>query len=223
LQYIAFNSETFGFVFNPTEPKTKLVELDRFSGVMGIETDKYSGNVMVLSQDRVWDWDPEGSERLFWRWKSKVFQSPKPTNFGAVRINFDDGDNDVTDDIETYYVPYNELRFAAAPLNTLGGHCLCGPAQGIDLVSGWTEPELRAPLGGDLLYPITDMLFQSPSVRLTVYCGSRGVILDTVIHSERIIRLPAGFKSDLWQFELVGNTNVYSMQVAETAKGLATV
>jgi hypothetical protein len=44
-----------------------------------------------------------------------------------------------------------------------------------------------------------------------------------VVNEERIIRVPAGFKSDLWQFELVGNTNVYSVQIAETAKGLATV
>ena len=223
LQYIAFNSETFGFVFNPTEPATKLVELDRFSGVLGIETDKYSGNVMLLMQNRVWDWDPEGSERLFWRWKSKVFQTQKPVNFGAIRLNFDDGENDVSDDILTYYFPYNEDRFAAGPLNTLGGHCLCGPAQGVGLVPGWTEPELRAPLGGDLLYPITRMLFQQPAVRLTVYCGARGVILDTVVNEERIVRVPAGFKSDLWQFEMVGNTNVYSVQIAETAKGLAGV
>lgn len=223
LQYIAFNSENFGFVFNPTEPQTKLVELDRFSGVKGIETDKYSGNVLLVMQNRVWDWDPEGSERLFWRWKSKVFQTQKPVNFGAIRLNFDDGENDVTDDILGYYAPYNEDRFAAGPLSTLGGHCLCGPAQGVGLVPGWTEPELRAPLGGDLLYPIERMLFQQPAVRLTVYCGARGVILDTVVNEERVVRVPAGFKSDLWQFELVGNTNVYSAQIAETAKGLAAV
>jgi hypothetical protein len=225
LQYIAFNSENFGFVFNPTEPATKLVELDRFSRVLGIETDKYSGNVLILSQNRVWDWDPEGVERLFWRWKSKVFQSQKPVNFGAIRLNFDDGENDVSDDILTYYLPYNQARFAVFPpgLGELGGHCLCGPAQGVGLVPGWTEPELRAPLGGDLLYPINRMLFQLPAVRLTVYCGKRGAILDVVVNEERIIRVPAGFKSDLWQFELVGNTNVYSVQIAETAKGLATV
>lgn len=223
LQYIAFNSPNFGFVFNPTEPATKLVELDRFVEVEGVETDKYSGNVLIISQDRVWDWDPETSERLFWRWKSKVFQLPKPVNYGAVRINFDDSENDVTSDILSYYFPYNEARFAAGPLNTLGGHCLCGPAQGTGLVPGWTEPELRMPLAGSLLYPINRMLFQQPAVRLTVLCGKRGVVLDTVVNTERVVRLPAGFKSDLWQFEMVGNTNVYSVQIAETSKGLATV
>lgn len=223
LQYIAFNSESFGFVFNPTEPTTKLVELDRFDNVSGIETDRYSGNVLLIRDNRVWDWDPEDAERLYWRWKSKVFQTPKPINFGAIRINFETDDNDITTDILTYYQPFNTSRFAAGPLNTLGGHCLCGPAQGIDLVPGWTEPEIRMPLGGSLLYPINQMLFQVPAVRFTVYCGKRGVILDTVINDERIVRLPAGFKSDLWQFELISNTIVYSVQIAETAKGLAAV
>jgi hypothetical protein len=38
-----------------------------------------------------------------------------------------------------------------------------------------------------------------------------------------VIRLPTGFKSALWQFELVGNTTVYSVQIAETVKGLADI
>jgi hypothetical protein len=57
-----------------------------------------------------------------------------------------------------------------------------------------------------------------------VYEGrQKRVVLDTVVTEERIIRLPIGFKSDLWQIELTGNTTVYSVQMAETAKGLAEV
>lgn len=222
LQYIAFNSENFGIVFNPTEPTTKLVELDRFTGVTGIETDPYTGNVNLIMQDRAWEWDPEGSERLFWRWKSKLYQTPTPMNFGAARINFDAADYDITEDVQGYYLPYNQSRFTAGALNTLGGHVLCGEPQGADLVVGWTEPELRAPLGGDLLYPINQILLQQPAVRLIVYAREE-VVFDHVINTERIVRLPGGFKSDLWQFELIGNTTVYSVQVAETPRGLAAV
>lgn len=223
LQYIAFNSDDFGFIFNPTEPGSKLIELDQFDQINGIETDWYSGNVLLLSQDRVWEWDPEDAERLRWQWKSKVFQFPKPLNFGAVRINFNAEDIDVSSDILSYYFPYNQARFTAAPLATLGGRTLGQRAQGINLITDWTEPELRMPLGGSLLYPIDDMLFQVPGVRLIVYCGTRGKVFDTVVTSERILRLPAGFKSDLWQFEMQANTVVYSLQVGETAKDLAEV
>lgn len=228
LEYIAFNSDNFGFIFNPTEPDIKLIELDRFTGVNGIETDPYSGNVLLVMQDRVWDWDPDAAERLFWRWRSKVFHVRKPINLGAARIEFDSADEDISTDILTYYQPYNTQRFAAGPLNTIGGRLLCGGgeqgAQGPDLVPGWTEPELKAPLGGDLLYPINFMLFQNSAVRLIVYAGTESVVvLDVIVTDERVIRIPAGFKTDLWQFEMTGNTKVYSIQIAETSTGLMKV
>jgi hypothetical protein len=43
------------------------------------------------------------------------------------------------------------------------------------------------------------------------------------VFTEAIIRLPAGFKHDVWQFEMVGNASVYSLTVAETGKELAAV
>jgi len=115
LQYIAFNSDNFGFIFNPTEPQTKMVELDNFSDVEGIETDRYSGDVLILSNDRAQNWDPVNSERLQWRWQSKTYQFPEPLNFGAVRLNFKTGDEDVTGDIGAYYGAYNVELFAAVP------------------------------------------------------------------------------------------------------------
>lgn len=222
LQYIAFNSPTFGLIFNPTEPHTKLVELEGFTGVEGIETDRYSGDVLILKDNTAWDWDRVGSQRLQWRWKSKLYQTPKPVNFGAARLQFDHGSVDVEQDTIEFFGGYNTQRFAAGPLNTLGGHVLCGPPQGAGLVLNWTEPELRTPLGGSLLYPLSVMTFQNLSVRVIVHIRDR-IVLDTVVTDERLIRLPTGFKSDIWQFEFVGNTNVYSFQVAETPRQLRTV
>ena len=222
LQYIAFNSPTFGLIFNPTEPQTKLVELEGFTGVEGIETDRYSGDVLLLKDNSAWDWDPSNTERLQWRWKSKVYQTPKPVNFGAARLQFEFGSEETGQETIDYYSTYNDSRFAAAPLNTLGGHVLCGEPQGTGLVAGWTEPELRMPLGGDLLYPLETLSFQNLSVRLRVHVRDR-VVLDTIIVNENIVRLPAGFKSDIWQFEMIGNTNVYSLQIAETPRELRIV
>lgn len=223
LQYIAFYDDTNGLIFNPTEPNTKFVSLSGFQDVQGIETDRYSGNVLLISQDRAWNWDPEDVERLFWRWQSKVFQLPKPVNFGALRIQFDSEDADVETDTLAYYGSYNDLRFDTGPLNTLGGHTLCGTPQGAGDVPSWTEPEIRMPLGGSLLYPVNTLAFQNSAVRIRVLYGKGNVALDAVISSERIVRVPTGFKSDLWQFEMIGNTTVYSVQIAETAKELAAV
>ncbi len=221
LQYIAFVSPSFGFVFNPTEPQARLIELDRFADVEGIETDRYTGNVNVISQDRAWDWDPEDVERLFWRWKSKKWHFPKPLNFGAVKIKFDTEVNDVTEDVFGYYGPYNDARFAAGPLGTLGGYGI-DMVQDPDQVPGWTEPELAMPLGGDSLYPLNLMASQNSSVRFIAYANGEKVF-DTVVYTENMVRMPVGFKRDVWQFELVGNTICYSVSIAETGKELANV
>lgn len=224
LQYVAFNSASGGLIFNPTEPQTKLIELEGFVDVDGIGTDKYTGNVQVLANNKLWDWDPAGAERMSWRWKSKVYQTPKPVNFGAVRLNFLVGDNDVSDDVTDTYQPYNTALFAAAPmLAPLGYGALGGsPANPTGLVTGWTEAENRQPLGGSLLYPIVRMSTQGLTVRFIVHLRD-SVVFDKVIASEAIVRLPTGFKSDIWQFELIGNTDVYSVQIAETPKQLAEI
>lgn len=238
LQYIAFRDQSNGIIFNPTEERAKFVELQGFSGVNGIETDPYDGQVLLLKDDFAFNWDPNTSERLPWQWQSKVFQTPKPLNFGAVRIQFDADDLDVEDDVLAYYGAYNtELIAADVPLNTLNGRTLggvnpvgttvSGDYQGGGNVVGWTEPENRAALGGDLLYDISLQSIQQSVVRLLVYAwdkttGRRRVFTKNV-YSEEMVRLPTGFKSDLWQFEMQGNTTVYSVQIAETPKGLARV
>jgi hypothetical protein len=37
---------------------------------------------------------------------------------------------------------------------------------------------------------------------------------------ENLIRMPAGFKRDVWQFELIGSTQLFAFSVAETAREL---
>jgi len=237
LQYIAFNSETFGFIFNPTEPQTKLIELDSFSDVEGIETDRYSGNVLLLANNRAMEWDPASSERLNWRWQSKLYQFPDPMNFGAVRLNFKVGSEDVSTDIEAYYGTYNAALFAAVPagvagdldynpgLSTLNGGALGGsPAQADGLVADWTAAETRQPMGGSLMYPENELSFQTLAVRLQVKTGREGTVrYDRVVYDEDIIRLPTGFKSDLWQFNFYGNTDLYSAQIATTPRALKAI
>lgn len=219
LQYIAFNSPSFGFIFNPTEPAGRFVEIDRFDDVEGIETDRYNGQVYLLMQDRAWEWDPTDTERLFWRWKSKEFHFPQPVNFGAVKIKFDGVVNDVSASVTVYYRPYNEARFAAGTLNTINGHAIHG-VQGKGQVPGWTEAENRMPIGGSPLYPINLMLLQTPAIRFIAYAN--GVKkFDRVIRNEQLVRLPTGFKADIWQFEMIGNTDMYSVQIAETGKELS--
>lgn len=221
LQYIAFNSPSFGIVFNPTEPTARLVELDRFVGVEGIETDPYNGLVYLLDQDRVMEFDPENSERTYWRWKSKEFHLPKPANFGAAKIKFNTASIDVSADVLAHYTPYNEARFAAGPLNTIAGHVING-VQGTGQVPTWTEAENRMPIAGSSLVPLEQLLISLSAVRFIAYAD--GVkIFDRIVTDQNMIRMPTGFKRDVWQFEMVSNANVYSLHIAQTGKELANV
>lgn len=234
IQYIAFVSPSLGFIFTPAEQGQKFVEIDRFQDVEGIETDRYDGQVYLLYQDRVWQWDPIDSERLYWTWKSKEFHLPKPVNMGAAKIKFEVGEIDISEDFSAYYQPYNDARFAAGPLNTLNGgetilngavytegHTING-VQGAGQVADWTEPENRMPLGGSPLYQLSISETQTLGVIFRVY-ANRELILETVVTDEEMIRLPVGFKRDIWQFELVSNSDVYSLQVAGTGKELEQV
>lgn len=236
MQYIAFNSTNFGFILDPDNPSQRHVELDNFTGVTGIETDRYSGDVLILSDGRVYNWDPESPIRLQWRWQSKVYQTPKPVNFGAARLKFAYGSQDNALPVETVYQPYNQALFTAINglsgslqrLNTLGGQVLGGspakPATGL-VPSQPTVIENRQPFGGSMLYDLEYLQLTTSSVRVRIRVQpdseNEQVVFDKQIFNEDIFRLPTGFKADLWQFDLTGNTTVYSLQVAETPRQLA--
>ena len=226
LQYIAFNSPTFGFVFNPTEPKTKLVELDFFDQVTNVHTDKYSGNVYVLRAGRVFEWDPDTEERLYWRWKSKEFHLPKPVNFGAVKIKFLEQAEAFVPDVtnEAYFQTFNDERIQY-PLNTLNSHRLNGPkSRDVDgLYLTWDEAQNRGPLGGSELYNFSPPLSSQPAITRFRAWADGVLVFDSAITDEKIMRMPTGFKRDVWQFELSSNSNVYSVQIGETGKELERV
>lgn len=223
IQYIAFTASNRGFLYDPQEGASKFVTLEGFTNVEGIETDYYTGTVYLLSNDRYLEFDPnDGTARLDWRWYSKTYQFPKPLNFGAARLNAEFGTINVIPDLGPF-VTYNTAFFAAAPsINALGDEVVGGtpaPNSG-EIVT--VDPENRSPLGGSLMYDISYLSLQTNGVRLRVHVRDK-VVFDRVITDESICRLPTGFKSDIWEFELLGNTSVFSLQVAETPNQLADI
>jgi hypothetical protein len=224
LQYIAFNAPDFGFVFNPTEPRTKFIELDFFDQVTSVTTDKYTGNVYILRAGRVFEWDPNTEERLYWQWRSKEFHFPKPVNLGAVKIKFLEQEAAfVVDDTNAaYYQTFNDRRILQ-PLNTLNmrplGRAMRKDVNDVDFT--WTEPQNRGPLGGSELYNFNPPLNSQPAITRFKAWADGELIYDNTITGESIMRLPTGFKRDVWQFELSSNSNVYSVTIAGTGRELA--
>lgn len=223
LQYIAYSDAANGFQINPTETSAEMATITAFNNVTAVETDRYTGNPYLVINNVVFDWDPEGAERLYWHWVSKEVQFPKFLNMGAYKIKADFGKIDISSNVQATYGPYDLARFNAGPLNPLGSNPIGGISpynQG--LVAGNTLPENMMPLGGGPLYNLAALKSQGLGVRLIVYCN--GILVsDQTVTNDKIRRLPAGFKHDIWQFEMFGNTNCYSLQVAETGKELAAV
>ncbi len=223
-QYLAFSSPSVGFVFDPSEANQPLVTFDAFMEVNGIETDPYDGTVTLVAMDRAWEWDPANGEPIPWRWRSKEFQVPKPVNLGVARLHFNTDTIFVGDAIDALFGAYNDARFIATlpQLDTIAGHAICAPTQLGGQVASTTIDETRMPIGGGPLFPIDFFSSIVPSIRLMVYANGR-LVFDKTIFDEKQFRLPTGFKADIWQFEMVGNTQLFMMEAAETAKELAQV
>jgi hypothetical protein len=66
----------------------------------------------------------------------------------------------------------------------------------------------------------TSIMPTTEKVRFKVYANRRLVYDQPVPRNGRPIRLPSGFKADIWQFEIRARAPVYTMHVASTAKEL---
>lgn len=223
-QYLAFSDTNTGFVYDPSEVNQPLVTFDAFVEVNGIETDPYDGTVTLVAMDRAWEWDPANGEPIPWRWKSKEFRVPKPFNLGIAKLHFNTDTIFVGDAIDALFGAYNDARFVTPlpSLDTLCGHALCAGTQNGGQVASTTVEETRMPLGGGPLFPIDFFSSIVPSIRLMVYADGV-LVFDHTIFDEKQFRLPSGFKADVWQFEMVGNTQLYLLEAAGTAKELSVV
>lgn len=146
-------------------------------------------------------WDGDDYNRLPYEWKSKLFITPKPTNFGFVQVILDDLVGDV---------PAKVL--AAIALNQLL----------------WSQGAWRAGLndatpckhevnGSDMQnVPTIDPVYAS------VYVYANGVLVwNQNVESEVLYRLPSGFKATRWEVKVVGNKGVRRITLATSAAEIA--
>lgn len=232
VEYIAFSTQSTGFIFAPMDPSTPLAQLDRFSNVVAIQQDQYSGDVYILQNNQARLWDPVNTIPYSFTWQSKQFDLPKPVNFGAMRLKFNAGTIQISPAQLADYTAYNARRILK-PLNTINGAPINGVRKlqqpGFSNPVGYSPPpEIRNPLGGSPLYNISQ--YTTIQGGATVIVQARDLISSAFVTvfngsltSERLYKLPAGIKSDGWQVTIIGNTPIYSFAMAETAKELQQV
>lgn len=218
VQVIAFDTTDSGFIFSPADPNSPLTQLDRFSNVAAIQQDQYSGDVYLIQGSQVRLWDPPESIPYSYTWTSKEFDLPNPVNFGAFRLKFNAVPITVSLTELADYTTFNNARILK-PLNCLN----LAPINGVRTlaVTGYSGPQIRNPIGGSPLFPLSQFESGEAAVQLQILARtekSRWItVFSESIADERIYRLPSGFKSDAWQVQMIGNTDVYSFTMAETA------
>ena len=227
--YIAFKDSTSGVMIDPMEPMATFVQLDRFRNVQNIQTDAFTGEVFVTtsagSSGIVWEWDAVDQPRSQYTWASKKIRTPHPVNIGAAKIQGEDIEEVAEAEIEAIAsaVEWNTVRFAAGPLDFLGGQAL-GVAPVVTLASPYDviKVQNQQPVGGSPLISTSVLVASIDSVVLTVYADDRPVYSEYFL-GQKCIRLPSGFKADTWQFELTSGKNIYNLTFAETCLGLRDV
>lgn len=215
---VGFNSLSGGFLFQPQEPLGHIVDLNGFVDVQTVQTDPFTGEAYLVTQDVIALWNPTDTEPLSYTWKSKVFETPMPVNMGAYRLQYKDVITD-GDFVPTFdYEPYNTDRIAT-PLDTLN----LRPLNAVMVEPAMTDSppitQNRSPIGGPVLYP-TEALTIRDNVRIRIW-GDDVLRYESQITSNDVMRLPSGYKADKWQIEFTTAQNIYSFKMAGTAKELA--
>ncbi len=230
MQYIAFDTTSSGFIFSPAEQLAPLTTLDRFSNVTAIQQDGYSGDVYLLQANQVSLWDPPTSTPYTYTWMSKEFDLPKPVNMGAFRLKFNANPFNIAASNITAYQNFNNANLPYHPsvgpggLNPLNWATLNAARFSPVAYAGAVLPQIKNPLGGSPDYNISYLLNPPAAVTVNVLARDLNSVWNTqytaTITDELTHRLPAGFKSDVWQVELIGNSPIYSFSMAETPKEL---
>jgi hypothetical protein len=224
-QYLAYYSPTRGIRFSPAESFALLVELDAVDGVDNVLTDPSTGECWLLRRNAVYRWEPPTGIPMSFTWRSKEFDFTRPVNFGAYMVKSRGISASEEDDQVVLLSAFNEQRITS-PLNPLNFTPIAGVRS--PEVDVGTEPlgiedvPHRYPFGGSSLYDVDRAANESTQITLKVYADG-ALIYTGMPEPLRVYRLPSGFKAHVWQFELSGNSDVYSLAVAETSKGLADV
>jgi hypothetical protein len=211
-RYLAFYTSQLGFTIGFDDPVTGFTEL-QYEGVSSVDLDTLTGQTMITVGSTVYEWDADSSGVLLYTWRSKPFMLTKPANMAAIQLRGDFIGSGTNPDVPTI------------PAQGIGGYAMndiginAGKDQGANIafagaINGaatWmamgTPPAPPAP---------------GPEVAVKVYAD--GVLRWIgAIDDESVYRLPSGYKAVTYEIEVQGVSPLYSVVIADTAKGLENI
>lgn len=190
-----------GLVFDRTVQDAPLTQTRVSVACAHIRRDNAAMYLVDPVTGEILQWDADAINRLPFEWKSKTFVMAKPVNFGFAQVILDDISNTLAADIlatlednaALWGMPCSTGAFGDVGVDEymVGGSCIL-PAPTLD-------PEYT-----------------------TLYVYADGTLRAAInVLSERLYRLPAGFKASRWTVEVAGNKGVRRITLSTSAAEIA--
>jgi hypothetical protein len=190
------------FIMDFTGDQPFLIRSDVAASAMYF--DLPTGQLYLLVDDSVYEWDSLSQPSALLSWKSKLFVMPKPTNFGAILVEADAAMTpEQVDAIQAEIDRILALNALIFMQDSVGGE-LGGAALNTH------------PVNGDEFLIIPSL---SRTMSVSVYAD--GKLIATTGKSNRMARLPGGFLARLWEVEVVSDMPITQITMAGTGAELA--
>ena len=190
-----------GLVFDRTVQDAPLTKTRVSTSAVHIRRDTGRMYLVDPTSGEILQWDGDDVNRLPFEWRSKTFVTPRPMNFGFAQVILDDLSNEFAAAV---------LEAITANADNWGLPCASGAFGDVDVD--------QYMVGGSCIEPVPTL--DNEYTTLYVYADS---VLVTAINvlSERLYRLPGGFRATPWEVEVVGNKGVRRITLSTTAAEIA--
>ncbi len=176
------------------------VEVDEWADCL--YRNEIDGNLYLSQGDTLYLWDSQPGWSYSSDWKSATLQLGRPTNFAVAQVHAEFSDIMPPD---TKQQDANQALIDA----------------GADAVAGWIcgQEVLATEICGSFIVP-TFTLNTEKKVQFTLFKDGNAVFTKNVISSTPF-RLPAGYRSEVFNVALKSSVRTYSVAIAESVAELA--
>lgn len=204
-----FDGQYVGVYRTPTDIRRVLVlDVGESDSIVEVEDwfdamhrNEYDGRLYVTKGNEVFQWDANPGRAYESDWISMTYQLPRPTNFAVAQVHAD----------FQAIVPIDDsVTQANQDLIDAGADAVAGHLNGMELLT--TE------INGSFIVPnIPDT---AKRVQFTLYADGEPVFTKAVTSSAPF-RLPAGYRSEVFNIGLGSSVPTYAVTVAESTVELA--
>lgn len=172
----------------------------------GARADAVTGDLYFAFGKAVYRFDSFDTAPMVMDWWSHEYQIAKPDNMGAAKVEVDavySAEAQAALQVERGEVSAANATIMASPLGGRGAFAL--------------RAICRTRIAGSILSVLPD---PSVMVSFSLYVGEKLVYAATV-PTEKVFRLPGGYRSDVFSVRVQGNTQIRSVVIGDTPKALA--